>query len=263
MSEVKRILKNLFFPDDALAKYLSGTKPQLPFVVRPVSNNEELLRVAEVRLTAYRATPREDGSRIAEAIDQDDYAENALVLAAFAKETEDVLGTIRLAFSPRGPTAMNVVGGLPADWHKREFGEARLLCVPISEHNRVVTVMLCKAFYLACLQQDIATMLIGSRKAMEPFYRILGFDDISEPATFFRPPPSHTMAHRVMSLNIVGLQEHWLNMGDRDTLLRMFFDQEHADIQLGNSYLNPLTGLDAPESEGKVLEVGARVQLVR
>ncbi|MGB7180694.1 MAG: hypothetical protein WBD51_02085 [Burkholderiaceae bacterium] len=260
---MSRLRKQIFFPDAAFEPYLQTATPELPFVVRPVSDSDELLRIAEVRLAAYRIDLKNDLSVLSEAIDVEDYAENALVLAAFDKKSDDVLGTMRIAFSSRGPTTMQSVAGLPNEWNARDYGEARLLCVPKHEHSRMILLMLCKAFYLACRQQSIDHMLIGSRRAMEPFYEFLCFSDIADNPLFFTPP-THDMPHRIMSLRVDNLQHIWQNASERDLLSQMFFKQRHFDIQLGGAALqNPLSEMSAPKLAGETLRVSEMVVLVR
>jgi len=241
---------------------MDGREPQLPFVIRPVVNNEELLRVAELRLDAFRISLGDDPTKLGDAIDLEDYATNAAVLAAFDKVTGEIIGTMRLSFSSRGPTTMQSVTTFPNDWFVGTYAEARLLCVPKGRYNRIVMIMLCKAFYLACINEGIDSMLVGARRSMEPLYRFLRFDDVSNPPLKF-VPPSHTMPHRVLSLPVNEVQSRWQQAGKRETLLHLFFEQYHADLRVSDLSLNPLFGLSAPTVQGEVLEISQLVSLLR
>lgn len=263
---MSRLGKKIFFPDEAFEPYLRSATPQLPFTVRPVTNSEELLRVAEVRLTAYRSNAANTGSdtrSLSDAIDIEDYAPNSVVLAAFDKGTDDILGTLRIAFSNRGATTMQSVAGLPDIWATRPYGEARLLCVPTHDQSRMILLMLCKAFYQACRKQEIDHMLIGSRRAMQPFYEFLCFSDIALEPVFFTPP-NHDLQHRIMSLRIDDLEKTWQAAPGREVLKQIFFDQHHTDIALADAdSTNPLHELPPPTFLGETLNVSDMVVLVR
>ena len=194
MSTVNRTLRNIFVPEGAIAPYLAEESPSLPFRISLVSDADTLLRIAQVRIESFRAGRHLTHEVASTAIDVEDYGENSLLFAAFDKSCDQILGTMRIAFSTRGATTMQRLAPLPGQWGKQPFGEARLLCVPKSPHSRMVLLMLCKAFFLASRIEDVDNFIIGARRSMEPFYRLLMFNDVSTPPLFFTPTSTNPIA---------------------------------------------------------------------
>lgn len=259
-----RTLRNIFVPQAAIAPYLEDDEPALPFRVALVSDPDVLLEIARVRIESFRTGRRLTHRVASAAIDIEDYSENALLFAAFEKATDRVIGTMRIAFSTRGTTTMQHLAPLPGHWGEQPFGEARLLCVPRSDHSRMVLLMLCKAFFLAARIEDVDNFIIGARRSMEPFYRLLMFRDVSDPPLFFTPP-NLTRAHRVMGFNVRHAESIWAAGPDMAAMRRVFFEQKHHDIALPTDgrLVNPLAGLKPPVLDGLPVTPGKIVTLAR
>ncbi len=232
--------------------------------MRIVQNNDDLLKVAQLRLAVYRLPSTGLTGNLERAIDADDYADNSVVLAAFDKITDDVIGTMRVSFSTRGKTTMQALADLPGFWGTMPYGEARMLCVPKSEHSRMVLLMLCKAFFQSCRIEGLENIIIGARRAMEPFYRILCFDDVRNPPLFFTPPTINA-PHRILGLQVSKLESIWAQHETTEDLRHIFFTQRHADIDLGNSgpIVNPLSRSLPPTISGEVVKLQAIASLMR
>ncbi len=259
MELLSRLLQQIFLPDGPIQPFLKSLNPVLPFAIRVVCSNDELIKVARLRLSVYRVD-----ADVENAIDVEDFSENSVVLAAFDKESEEVIGTMRVAFSSRGKTTMQNLAALPGLWGTLPYGEARLLCVPKSEHSRMVLLMLCKAFFQLCRTEGLDNIIIGSRRAMEPFYRILCFEDVATPPLYFSPP-SNSMPHRILGLRVSQLEHIWSMHDNTGNLRHIFFAQKHADIELGGEdrVRNPLAVMKAPVIEGKTIELQSIASLVR
>jgi len=251
-------------PEAAIEPYLESLTPSLPFTIRPVRTHAELLDVARLRLEAYRISTIRSPEDLESAIDTEDYSENSVVLAAFEKATDKVIGTMRIGFSTRGKTTMKSLAKMPGHWGSRPYGEARMLCMLKSEHSRMVLLMLCKAFFGACRTEGLDNIIIGARRGMEPFYRILCFDDVRDPPLYFSPP-STDMPHRVLGLEVSRLEEIWGLHKSMSSLRRMFFDQTHSDIAMDDlpPVINPLAALSSPVILGRPVSLQAIASLVR
>ncbi len=259
-----RLLQQIFLPDAPILPHLESQNPALPFVVRAVSTTDELLTVARLRLSVYRVAAKGEEPPLESALDVEDFAANSQVLAAIDKETNEMIGTMRIAFSSRGPTTMEQLISLPEPWRHAPYAEARLLCVPKSENSRMVLLMLCKTFFKACRIEGVDNIIIGARRAMEPFYRILCFEDVSDPPMFFSPA-ANNMPHRILALRVSQLEQIWPQHDFTENLRRMFFVQQHEDIRLGRAapLINPLSGMHPPSIAGKAIVVQPIARLAR
>ncbi len=207
------------------------------FEIRPATTRAELTDIATLRRSGYRLP-----GHAALPVESIDFARHAVVLGAFDKQSNQVLGTMRVLLTGHGPSEVSEYINLPPIWQESSYVEARHLCVPRSEHALPVKILLCKALYLLAIEHDCFRAVIATRPALQGFYRLLHFDDLSTNPISFTPPSSRT-EHRVMGLRLDTLKTEWRADAENDTLYRIFFEQQHADLRLpGNAdVLNPLS----------------------
>jgi len=192
------------------------------------------------------------------AIDELDFATNAIILGAFDKKSRKLLGTMRLVVGSRGPSEVSRYVELPSVWSQLPFGEARHLCVPrTSKHSLGIKILLFKSFYLTALQHNCESLIIASRQALQGMYRLMHFVDVQESPVTFLPPGTHQQ-QTVLGLSLPNIEQRWKNDPKLVTHHRVIFEQEHPDLllPLGNA-INPLAGSRVKENWEEAVAAGA------
>lgn len=218
----------------------------MPFEIRPVESLAELAEVGAMRQASYRLM-----SDPLQSIDELDFARHAIVLGAFDKQSQRLLGTMRILVGSRGPSEIARYVNLPTEWSQSPFGEARHLCVPRSSRYAIaIKILLYKSIYQIATEQQCSSLVIATRRALQGMYRLMHFDDVRQtPTTFIPDGTEHE--HTVLGLSLDRLAERWGKDHEMKTFHRIFFQQTHPDLLLpSGGFVNPLTGA-AIKEKGK------------
>lgn len=210
---------------------------RLPFTVRVVRTEAELRKAVKVRHAAYaRHVP--DFARQLAVPEDEDYADDGIVLLAESKLDGSVLGSTRIRTNLERPLEMEDSLTLPAWLQGKRLVEATRLGVDEGHGGRMVKMALIKACFMYCRQNDIEWSVATARAGVDRQYEQLLFVDVfpGEPAI----PLHHVgnLPHRVLAFDVETFEERWT--AARHPLLNFFFYTNHPDIDLGSPSALPV-----------------------
>lgn len=208
------------------------TTERLPFSVRLVRSEADLVKAVQIRHSAYaRHVPAfAETLRAPEAYDKQD---STVVLLAESKLDGAPLGTMRIQTNARGPLPLEQSFKLPPHLRHATLAEATRLGVTERFEGRAVKTVLFKAFFLYCQMQGIDWMVITARTPIDRMYERLMFKDVSPSLGYVPLAHVGNLPHRIMCFEVQGAEQRWDSQ--RHPLFDFVFRTEHVDIDLGRS----------------------------
>lgn len=202
----------------------------LPFTVRVVSGESELMKAVQIRQAAYGRHLPDFARTLAmpEALDQ---GPGVAVLLAESKLDGAPLGTMRIQTNRFQPLALEQSIALPASLASRPLAEAARLGVTEQRVGRMVKTVLFKAFFQYCERAGIEWMVIAGRAPIDRQYDRLLFDDVYPGAGYIPLRHAGNLPHRVMSFEVGSAERRWAAAGH--PLYDFIFRTTHPDIDLG------------------------------
>lgn len=207
----------------------------LPFTVRIVRTDEQLVRAVRIRAEAYMRHVPTLGEilELPEDVDRDP---NSIVFLAEAKSDGEPLGTIRIQTNFSGPIPLETSIKLPDKFKGRPLAGVSRLAVKAGPRGRLVKLALFKALHRYCLAKQVEWILIGARAPLDQTYLDLGFADMYEDA---QPRPLATAAgvlHRILCFEVFTAERRWFEISHP---LYLFMGQRfHPDIEIFASVNN-------------------------
>ncbi|MET0962210.1 MAG: hypothetical protein ABWY05_05245 [Noviherbaspirillum sp.] len=204
----------------------------LPFTVRVVRDEADLMKAVQIRQAAYgRHLPEfAQTLRLPEALDM---RPGVVVLLAESKLDGMPLGSMRIQTNCCSPLALEQSLTLPADLTARPLAEATRLGVTGHRVGRMVKTLLFKAFFQYCQQQGIEWMVIAGRSPIDRQYERLLFSDVYLGMGAIALRHAGNIPHRVMSFEVGSAERRWREAGH--PLYDLVFRTAHADIDLGHA----------------------------
>jgi len=148
----------------------------LPFKVRVVCDEAQLLRVQALRQTAYgRHLPAQAASF--GSADPLDRLVDTTIFFAEDKATGAVVGSVRVQSNRTAPLQIERSIELPPQRRGQLLAEITRLCVRPG-YDQPVRLALVKASHLYCIAMQIGGVLAGSRRTLLRTYENLGFTDL-------------------------------------------------------------------------------------
>jgi hypothetical protein len=148
----------------------------LPFKVKLVCDELQLLRVQALRQMAYGRHLPEQASAFGSA-DAQDRTPGTVIFYAEDKATGALVGSARIQSNRHAPLQIEGSIELPPEKQGRLLAEITRLCVlPGYEHP--VRLALLKAVHLYCIAMQIGGVVAGSRRSLLRTYLCLGFTDL-------------------------------------------------------------------------------------
>ncbi len=231
---------------------LKANAERLPFRIRVVRDESDLAKAVGLRKSAYGRHIPELGVRMG--VEDCDRSMGTTVLLAEAKFDRAPLGTIRVQTNDCAPLAVEHSVALP-DWCRSgRLAEATRLSVANGGAGRMVKMMLFKALFLLCEQQDINWLIITARSPIDREYEAMQFTDIFADRQFI--PMGHVggLPHRVMAGQVSVARQRWKEAGH--PLYRFVFETDHPDIDLSDTRCSTL-GLDTVRFDEHALRAGS------
>jgi hypothetical protein len=148
----------------------------LPFRVRVVSDEAQLLRVQALRQTAYGRHLPEQAAAFGSA-DPLDRLIDTTIFFAEDKQTGAVVGSARVQSNRSAPLQIERSIELPEQRRGQLLAEITRLCV-LPGYDQPVRLALVKASHLFCIATQIGGVLAGSRRSLLRTYENLGFTDL-------------------------------------------------------------------------------------
>lgn len=214
----------------------SMPEERLPFTIRVVRSESELLKAIKIRQAAYARHVPEFAAKL-HAPESYDAQQGVVVLLAESKLDGTALGTMRIQTNAHQPLPLEQSIELP-DWlQARPLAEASRLGVTEHKVGRAVKTMLFKAFFLYCQQQGIEWMVITGRAPIDRQYERLLFSDVYPGKGYIPLAHVNNLPHRIMSFEVDTAEARWA--AANHPLFDFIFRTKHPDIDLSATALRP------------------------
>lgn len=225
--------------DDMLAKDLSMQlkvieeppmgEERLPFTVKAVRNESDLMKAVHIRQTAYgRHVPElAESLRMPEPYDRE---AGSVVLLAESKLDGSPIGTMRIQTNRYRKLGLEDSVVLPEWLQNKNLAEATRLGVSSGRIGRVPKTMLFKAYYDYCVYEDIDWMVITARSPVDRQYEALLFQDVFPGGAFIPMHHVGNIPHRIMALEVAAVETKWA--AAHHPLFDFFFRTHHPDIDV-------------------------------
>ncbi|MFM2262710.1 MAG: hypothetical protein RI959_1386 [Pseudomonadota bacterium] len=202
----------------------------LPFTVRVVETDAALRKAVQIRHAAYA---RHIAPNLAVALQEPerlDKVPGAVVLLAESKVDGSPLGTMRIQTNKFGPLTLEQSVELPTWMKGLGLAEASRLGITQDKVGRMVKTVLFKAFYLYCLHNGIAHMVITARSPVDRMYDRLLFQDVYPGMGYVPLEHVFNLPHRILQLDVQRAQAMWQDADH--PLLGFMCDTEHPDLMV-------------------------------
>jgi hypothetical protein len=209
----------------------AGLREQaLPFTVRVVRDEAELMKAVQIRQAAYgRHLP--EFAQTLKLPEELDMRPGVAVLLAEAKLDGAPLGTMRIQTNAHQPLALEQSLALPPALRACSLAEATRLGVTGQQVGRMVKTLLFKAYYEYCVLNDIEWLVIAGRSPIDRQYDRLMFSDVYPGMGAVPLQHAGNIPHRVMSFEVASAERRWREAAH--PLYDLVFRTRHADIDLG------------------------------
>ena len=207
------------------------TEERLPFTVRVVRSEEALHKAVAIRQAAYARHMPVLAERLG-APEPLDHDQGSVVLLAESKLDGSPVGTMRIQTNRFNALSIEQGVELPAWLRNKSLAEATRLGIDLGRTGRVVKMVLCKAFFLYCIEADIEWMVIGARSPLDRQYEAALFKDVY-PGEIIPMPQFNNIPHRVLAFEVGTAAERWAKANH--PLYKFMIQTHHPDINLGDS----------------------------
>lgn len=200
----------------------------LPFKVKLVCDELQLLRVQALRQMAYgRHLPEQAGAF--GSADAQDRTPGTVIFYAEDKATGSVVGSARIQSNRHAPLQIEGSIELPPDKQGRLLAEITRLCVmPGYEHP--VRLALLKAMHLYCIAMQIGGVVAGSRRSLLRTYLCLGFSDLYGDERLCPLKHAGGLPHRVLFRDTLSADSQVRDKRPQD--FDFVFREFHPDIEV-------------------------------
>ncbi|MGF6273107.1 hypothetical protein ABIB38_001465 [Massilia sp. UYP11] len=214
----------------ARAPIAGGATERLPFTVRRVETEADLLKAVRIRHAAYaRHVP--DFARSLAQPEAADYEADTIVLLAESKLDGTPIGSTRIRTNLYRPLGVEESIVLP-DWLQgKRLVEATRLGIDEGRVGRMVKIALIKACFMYCEDNGIDYSVATGRPPVDKQYDQLMFVDVFPELGLVPLRHVGNIPHRIMAFEIATFQQRWAEA--RHPMLNFFFNTHHPDIDIG------------------------------
>ncbi len=202
---------------------------RLPFTVRVVRSEEDLLKAVSVRHSAY-ARHMPTFAEMLKDPEEDDTRSDTAVLLAESKLDGSALGTARIQTNRVRPLNMERSTDLPKWISSQSMAEIRRFGIVRGSEGGLVKMVLVKACFLYCELNEIDWALLGARPPLNRSYEKLMFSDILDGNTYVPLPAENNVPHHVMAFEIGTGKVRWTEASH--PMLNFFSYTHHPDIDV-------------------------------
>jgi hypothetical protein len=203
---------------------------RLAFEVKEAQSQDDLFKAVAIRHEAYSRHLPELARRLA-APEPADTAPGYTVLVAENRLDRAPLATVRLQTNEFGPLALEQSIALPAWLEGRRLAEATRLAVADGVRGRFVTLVMFKAFFQFCLEQEVEWMVVCARPPLDRIYLSLLFEDVVPDGAYVPLKHSANIPHRALAFNVQTAEPRWRTAGH--ALYGFMGLTVHPDIRVG------------------------------
>ena len=222
------------FAAEALGPTLQSARmveERLPFTVRVVRSESALGKAVAIRQAAYARHVPEFAAKLSSP-EANDHDPSSMVLLAESRMDGSPVGTLRIQTNRFKDLAIAQSVELPAWLKNASMAEGTRLAVAHGGSGRVVKMVLCKAFYLYCLEASIEWMVIAARTPLDRQYEAALFEDLY-PGQFFPMRHGNNIPHRVLTFEVGTAAQRWAEA--RHPLWKFMVQTRHPDIDLSDA----------------------------
>lgn len=216
---------------------------RLPFTIKRVRTEEQLMKAVQIRHAAYLRHLPEFASTLA-VPEACDYDSDAVILLAESKLDGSPIGSARIQTNFHQPLHVEESVDLPMWLMTRRLAEVTRLGIGEGRIGRLVKVALIKACFEYCEQNGVEWAVVTGRTPIDRQYEQLLFSDVFPNRGMIPLRHVGNMPHRVMAFEIETGEERWA--AAKHPLLDFFRRTHHADIDIGSPALPQLAGLAKP-----------------
>jgi len=231
-------------PRTARAPVAGGAIERLPFTVRRVETEADLLKAVRIRHAAYaRHVP--DFARSLAQPEAADYDDDTVVLLAESKLDGEPMGSTRIRTNQYRPLGVEESVVLPGWLQGKRLVEATRLGIDEGRMGRMVKIALIKACFMYCEDNAVDYSVATGRSPVDRQYQQMLFVDVFPEQGMIPLRHVGNIPHRVMAFEIATFQQRWAEA--RHPMLGFFFNTHHPDIDIGPAA--PPSVLARPERE--------------
>ncbi|WP_313031288.1 N-acyl amino acid synthase FeeM domain-containing protein [Massilia alkalitolerans] len=203
---------------------------RLPFTIRRVETEADLLKAVKIRHAAYaRHVP--DFARSLAQPEAADYEDDTIVLLAESRLDGSPIGSTRIRTNLYRPLGVEESVELPSWLQGRRLVEATRLGIDEGRIGRVVKMALIKACFMYCEDNAIDYSVATGRPPVDRQYEQLLFSDVFPEQGAVPLRHVGNIPHRVMAFEIASFEQRYRDA--RHPLATFFFDTQHPDIDVG------------------------------
>lgn len=206
------------------------TDERLPFTVRLVRSEDDLLKAVHLRHRAY-ARHMPVFAQDLRTPEPDDFEKDVVILLAESKVDGSAIGTMRIQSNFFRPINMEKSVDLPPLLKGQSFVEVRRLGVEQGSAGRLVKMVLIKACLHYCENNGIQWAVVAARPPLDRSYEKLLFVDAMPGQTFVPIPRDNNVPHRIMAFGIEGWKARVQEA--RHPMTKFFCNTVHPDVDLG------------------------------
>lgn len=203
---------------------------RLPFTIKRVRTEEDLVKAVKIRHAAYARHLPEFARSLAEP-EACDFDTDSVVLLAESKLDGSPIGSARIQTNFHQPLHVEESVELPLWLMTRRLAEVTRLGIDEGRIGRLVKVALIKACFEYCEQNKVEWAVVTGRTPIDRQYEQLLFSDVFPNRELIPLRHVGNMPHRVMAFEIETGEERWA--AAQHPLLGFFKHTHHADIDLG------------------------------
>jgi len=207
----------------------------LPFTVRLVRDTDDLNKAVEIRHSAYaRHMPI-----VAKTLmfpEKADTEDGVVVLLAESKLDGSPLGSVRIETNRYRTLTLEKSIELPARLKNQSLAQVSRLGITQGVVGRVVKMVLVKASFQYCEQEQIRWAMVAARSPLDRQYAQLMFEDVFAGSGYIPLPHMNNVPHRVMEFEIETGKSRWTQA--HHPLLKFFCETYHPDIDVEYSDTN-------------------------
>jgi hypothetical protein len=204
---------------------------RLPFTIRRVASEADLLKAVAVRHAAYARHLPEFAKTLA-APEACDYDSDAVILLAESKLDGSAMGSTRIQTNVQQPLHVEDSVELPLWLMTRRLAEVTRLGIEEGRVGRLVKLALIKACFDYCEQNQIEYAVVTGRAPIDRQYEQLLFSDVFPGKGMVNLRHVGNLPHRVMAFEIDTGEARWAEA--KHPLLGFFRHTRHPDIDVSD-----------------------------
>lgn len=221
------------------------TVERLPFTIRRVQTEADLLKAVAIRHAAYARHLPEFAKTLARP-EACDYDSDAVILLAESKLDGSAMGSTRIQTNVQQALHVEDSVELPLWLMTRRLAEVTRLGIEEGRVGRLVKLALIKACFDYCEQNQVEYAVVTGRTPIDRQYEQLLFSDVFPGKPLIPLRHVGNLPHRVMAFEIETGEARW--SAAAHPLLGFFRHTRHPDIDVSDKR-QPRARLQAPQPQ--------------